>query len=145
MCDMATREERFWGLSTRAAAAPGECWLWLGAHHERGYGRVRQGKRIRAAHRVALEIETGEPVPNSMLVLHHCENVSCVNPAHLYLGTAFENVRDREASGRSISRVPRTSRAGRSLLERAERALEYAQRRVSYLRDRIAWLEGQGL
>lgn len=83
---------------------PSGCWHWTGAFDGRGYGRLRNGSnssgKRASAHRVSLVLATGE-VPDNMLVCHHCDNPSCVNPDHLYIGTSLQNNRDRVMRGRS--------------------------------------------
>ncbi len=40
------------------------------------------------------------PIPDGFWVLHHCDNRRCIRPAHLYLGTNADNMRDCAARGR---------------------------------------------
>lgn len=76
------------------------CWLWMGAK-SKGYGRYRivRGANSRRCHRVSWELAHG-PIPPGMVVMHSCDNPSCVNPAHLSLGTQRDNVHDAIAKGR---------------------------------------------
>ncbi len=81
-------------------AGPDECWEWTGAKMHKGYGVIRfQGKGWRA-HRLAWMLTYGA-IPDEMLACHTCDRVSCVNPAHLFLGTITDNNRDCIAKGRT--------------------------------------------
>lgn len=83
------------------------CWLWVGGLRQRGYGQVRVGARMRTAHRVAWELFKG-PIVAGLHVLHRCDVRPCVNPAHLFLGTHADNMRDMSQKGRA----PRGERSG---------------------------------
>lgn len=91
--------QRFWDYVDRSGG-PDACWPWLRARSRRvrGYGRFTQDGVGRDAHREAWE-RTHGPVPAGLFVLHTCDVPHCCNPAHLYLGTQTDNMRDRKARG----------------------------------------------
>lgn len=83
-------EPYFWSLVHKTAS----CWIWLGNVDSKGYGRVHyKGKRCRA-HRVSVELVTGNPIPADVLGCHSCDNKLCVNPDHIFQGTHKDNMRD---------------------------------------------------
>jgi hypothetical protein len=76
-----------------------DCWHWCGVRNAFGYGRMTYQGRAQVAHRLAWMAWKG-PIPDGMSVLHRCDNPSCVNPDHLWLGTYSDNLRDCWSKGR---------------------------------------------
>src|SRR5271169_801106 len=68
------------------------CWEWQGTKNDRGYGLIYDGESIQRCPRVAYQVFVG-PVPKRLLILHSCDNPSCINPKHLKAGTSSENRR----------------------------------------------------
>lgn len=95
---MGLKQKEFWFYVDRGE--PDECWEFMGGKTHDGYGRYRVGKEIQMAHRISW-IELVGPIPNDMFVLHKCDNPSCCNPAHLFLGTHDDNMKDMIEKGRS--------------------------------------------
>ncbi len=91
-------EQRLWSKIIRAG--DDDCWLWTAHLNACGYGTIQVGGRSLLAHRVVYEITHG-PFPLPMKVLHRCDNPSCCNPAHLWLGTQIDNIADMNAKGRN--------------------------------------------
>jgi hypothetical protein len=100
--------ERFWSKVDKRG--PDECWLWIGAQQSPGYGRIRIAKKAVYAHRASFELANGY-APGEV-VMHTCDNPSCVNPVHLRDATHAENHRDCIDKGRSNQ--VRGERSGRT-------------------------------
>ncbi len=77
------------------------CWLWQGAKKANGYGNCTRGKGVIViVHRYAWELANGRKPPKNRYVCHSCDTPQCFNPAHLFLGTATENMADCIRKGR---------------------------------------------
>ena len=76
------------------------CWEWSGLTDRAGYGRVFDGQRVAAAHRVAYATWVG-PLADGVHVLHQCDNPPCINPDHLHTGDDAANMAEMVARKRS--------------------------------------------
>jgi len=78
---------------------PNGCWEWTAFKNRNGYGRfIDNGQWM--AHRWAAK-NLGNMDLQDFCVCHTCDNPGCVNPAHLFLGTHTDNMRDKVAKGRA--------------------------------------------
>ena len=75
------------------------CWNWKGVKHKQGYGLFSYRSRYMLAHRVAWILFVGL-IPEGMNICHKCDNTSCVNPNHLFLGTQKDNITDMFSKNR---------------------------------------------
>jgi biotin operon repressor len=90
-------ETRFWAKVRKTRT----CWIWVGARGSPDpYGFIAKDGVNRLAHRVSWELHRGL-VPDGMQVCHKCDVPYCVNPAHLFLGTQADNMRDKMEKGRA--------------------------------------------
>lgn len=97
--------ERFWRHVDKSPGCgpQGECWVWTGQLHDKGYGwmELACGRRrsLFRAHRLSWLLHIGE-IPLDQQVLHRCDNPPCVRPDHLFLGDSHINWLDAVSKGR---------------------------------------------
>lgn len=95
-----TVEERFWSKVDKKNED--ECWNWIGAGRGNGYGAFKLNRKVIDAHRLSYELKNGVINNSKLYVCHKCDNKSCVNPNHLFLGTHSDNMKDAYNKGRVI-------------------------------------------
>jgi hypothetical protein len=135
---------RFWAKVDRRGED--DCWPWLAAKSA-GYGRIGnplgRGHSPLFAHRVSYELAFG-PIPEGQYVCHHCDNPSCVNPAHLFLGTQADNLQDAKRKGRM--RGPRVTRDANSHTKLTTADVEYIRAlRAGAIREGVRLRPGSGV
>lgn len=82
---------RFWSKVNKKSI--NDCWIWKSYCNKFGYGSFYIKEQFYRAHRIAYSLKYGK-IPKGIFVLHRCDNPSCVNPNHLFLGTQSDNMRD---------------------------------------------------
>ena len=85
------------------------CWEWIGGKDQDGYGLLSINDKSQRASRISFEVFNCQKVPNGKCICHTCDNPSCINPGHLFVGSALENAHDmiqkkraRYAEGKKI-------------------------------------------
>lgn len=86
-------------LFDRVTKTDSGCWNWQGASYPNGYGLITYKKRSCLTHRLAYEAVNG-PIAAGLFVCHRCDNPKCINPEHLFAGTARDNHHDMRNKGR---------------------------------------------
>ena len=95
--------ERLWAKVIKTS----DCWIFNGSitgGSKGGYGHIREGGRgspMKRVHILVYESINGA-VPEGLQVCHTCDNRKCCNPAHLFLGTAKDNIQDMIKKGRKF-------------------------------------------
>lgn len=105
---------------SKIAPGPNGCWEWQAACAN-GYGHytvnIRGHRSTMKVHRLMWTAING-PIPAGLFVCHACDNKRCCNPAHLWLGTTDDNMRDMVAKGRQAH--PQGSKQGSAILSESD-------------------------
>lgn len=130
---MKSVKNRFWNKVN--IRGPDDCWIWQGCISGSGYGSFNTGnnKKINSS-RFAWILVNGPIVSKSLLVLHRCDNKSCCNPNHLYLGTHGDNVNDlckRNPLSLSLNGMPSRFYEGESWLMKKLRKAGFSYSYIS--------------
>jgi hypothetical protein len=97
--DLLTRFKRYYILEPNSG-----CWLWTGGTRPSRNGSRRPIMRGDGQKEYSSRVSWGlfrGPIPKGLAVLHQCDVELCVNPDHLFLGTAADNTHDAMAKGRA--------------------------------------------
>lgn len=89
-----------WAEKVDSSSGPDACWEWRRTKYPDGYGVLWDGARNRGAHIISWDLHNPDEPAAGKSVLHKCDNPSCVNPHHLFLGTQSDNVNDMVSKGR---------------------------------------------
>lgn len=92
-------KQKFWLKTDKQS--DDACWIFLGATDKDGYGQFWDGdiQLMTRAHQFSAKIHLGD-CPKGMCVCHTCDNPSCVNPNHLFYGSALDNQKDKMTKNR---------------------------------------------
>lgn len=90
--------DKFWSRVDKSQGTDG-CWTWTAGKFQRGYGCMTMNNKSYETHRLSWQMHYGQ-IPDGIQVCHHCDNPSCVNPAHLFLGSIADNMVDKTRKGR---------------------------------------------
>ena len=127
----------------KKAVFNGDCLEWTKSKNKDGYGIVRYNKKIMLAHRVSYMKSKGD-IGESEMVCHKCDNPSCINPDHLFLGSHADNMEDMRVKGRKWAKLTFDDVAAirESKSTSTELAIIYnvSPRTIRYARDTTRWM-----
>ena len=126
-----TNVDKFW--SKVKVLQEEDCWEWQAALHQDGYGFFAMTTdyntpiqyKVITAHRYSAHLD-GKDISN-MCVCHTCDNPSCVNPKHLFVGTIQDNVKDRQSKNRQARNKGKDNGRTKLTRDQAQYILDNAQ------------------
>jgi hypothetical protein len=116
-------------LKTKCVFNEAGCWLWQGHTDTRGYGQVWIAQQFTLLHRWAYEQKNNLKLQSADHCCHRCDTPNCVNPDHIFIGSASDNIRDAVKKGRhSCNKIgPSQVKNIRSRLEQGEKQSQIAK------------------
>lgn len=90
-------------FNTGYQVLPNGCWYWLRTPLSSRYGKLLYNSKSHSTHRIAMFLFRGFDLQSRLFICHRCDNPSCVNPDHLFIGTNSDNMRDSWGKGRMNS------------------------------------------
>jgi len=96
-----------------------KCWVYIGGIGKDGYGVAWFNGKCFRAHRLAYQLFRGT-IPKRKHICHHCDNPPCINPNHLFVGTALDNARDCIQKGRTNYKGAKGSKHGHAKLSEVQ-------------------------
>lgn len=132
-----SRDCLFWSLFDKSGG-PNACWPWKCSIARNGYGKLPRGivKDGGYSHRRAYRIANGAD-PGRFSVCHSCDFRACGNPAHLWLGTARDNMMDAINKGRYMAVGPGESHALAKLTDEKVREILQSSTPAKVLANRF--------
>lgn len=125
----------------------GGCWLWTASKMANGYGQIGYKGKNAYAHRVSWILHKGQ-IKDGLFVLHRCDVRCCVNPDHLFLGSAKDNMHDMIVKGRQNFNwkqgKPATNKGKRSCISRENHGMaKLTEKDIAEIRRRYECGETQ--
>lgn len=88
--------KRFWSKVNKTDS----CWLWTASTHKFGYGAFNVRGKVYTGHAYSWYLAHNSFPSKGQVIMHTCDNPTCVNPQHLQIATQKENVEDCTRKGR---------------------------------------------
>lgn len=92
--------EKFIKIMPLIYVSESNCWVWPKCKDKNGYGKVSIKRVGFLAHRISWSIANKKDLTSDVHICHACDNPSCINPDHLWAGSARENIYDAIKKGR---------------------------------------------
>ena len=127
-----TIEERFWKYVDKKTED--ECWKWIGATLKNNYGVFWDGNKYVKAHRFSYILAYGSIPNDKPIIMHACNNPSCVNPKHLVAGTQKDNIQQMYDENRdNLPRGENQYNSKKKLKEIEEIRKKYSTGKYTYI------------